>query len=618
MAKKVGIEIEVDSKGAITSFKQLGKTGEEAAQKIDKESKKATRSLNLLAGIGIAGVFAGTLKLGKSVIELSDQYSLLRSQIRLVIDEGNNLESIQSKLLEVSNETRQSVKSTTELYTKLDRATKELSLTDEKVIDLVETLNKAFIISGASAEESSSGVRQLSQAIQGGILRAEEYNSIIEQTPRIAELFAASLKVTQGEFRKLVIEGKVTTKQLIGAIQGQSDAINDEFGKIQKTSGQTWVVLTNNAESYITKLSEVNALQGVFNSLLEFVSDRFVDLNQAKTLEIAQKTAFENRTLEQQKTILDDLLERKKTANKFDEAVIRNLERSIIVRKSELEFIEARTAAQEELNKKSQEENAQKKVDADALLAQNLLAQLEKDADERNMLVDQKLQEQNAIYNIRNEERRESEVKAEIEFQKKIFESQQAFEAKKGAMRSRASQNENDISKATSDFKRELNEGDARVAIQSFKEIFGESKALASAEIILSTAIGIQKSFELLPPFDFIRAGIVGASGVAQLAKVNGAKYADGTEFVNGGGTNRSDSVPAMLSRGERVVDAQTNAQLGGVSNSDLLSAVNGNGGNTYITINAGIGSDPTKIAQAIENYRGISRDKNQRPEPII
>jgi len=622
MAKKIGIEIEVDSKGAVTSLKQLGKSGEEATNKISKGSKEATKSLNLLATVGIAGAIAGTIKLGTGVIKLTDQYSLLRSQMRLVIDEGGNLDSVQRKLLETANETRQSFAATVTLYARLDRATEQLFLTDQKVIDATETLNKAIIISGASAQEAEASIIQLSQGLASGALRGDELRSVLEQVPRVARLIADGLGVSVGALRELGTQGELTTAKIIGAIQDQTIAINEEFQTIEKTSSQTWTILTNNAESYVTQLGVVKSAQEAFNSVLAGVSVLFESQNKFDAIQKAKETDIQNRSLEQQFMVLSDI----KRLQEFDLGFSKEKTGELLKERIEAELgiitVRKRIKAEEDLRKA-------KGLEAIRVAEQSGLDELEKTANERNQLADAKLQEQIANENIRNDERREREAQAEFEFlekeaedeinfQKKIFLEQQEFEAKKGALRSRASQNEKDIAKSTSDFKRGLNEGDARVAIDSFRTIFGESKALASAEIILSTAIGIQKSFELLPPFDFIRASIVGASGVAQLAKVNGAKFADGTEYVQGAGTNRSDSVPAMLSRGERVVDAQTNAQLGGVSNSDLLSAVNGNGGHTYITINAGIGSDPNKIAQAIENYRGISKDRNQRPEPII
>jgi Prophage tail length tape measure protein len=81
--------------------------------------------------------------------------------------------------------------------------------------------------------------------------------------------------------------------------------------------------------------------------------------------------------------------------------------------------------------------------------------------------------------------------------------------------------------------------------------------------------------------FGFIAAAAVGVSTVFSIlaqAKAQSAKFAqapgfkEGTPFLDGPGNGKSDSIPAYLSRGERVVPAELNEQLGGAKMpNDLL-----------------------------------------------
>jgi hypothetical protein len=143
----------------------------------------------------------------------------------------------------------------------------------------------------------------------------------------------------------------------------------------------------------------------------------------------------------------------------------------------------------------------------------------------------------------------------------------------------RAKTEEFQLSKRLAKQEQELIVQTSSLAVASLKEIFGENKAFAIADIIINTARGIQRSFADLPfPFNGIQAGLIGASGVAQVAKVNGAKFADGTEFVSGSGGSRDDKVPSLLSSGERVINANDNARLNGISNDELVNGVGGNG----------------------------------------
>ena len=145
------------------------------------------------------------------------------------------------------------------------------------------------------------------------------------------------------------------------------------------------------------------------------------------------------------------------------------------------------------------------------------------------------------------------------------------------------------------------------VVIGALKTISGENKVFAIADIITNTARGITRSFADLPtPFNFIQAGAIGASGAVQLSKVKG--LADGSEFITGNGGSRDDKVNTPLSRGERVVDANNNARLNGVSNSELSSG----GGENALGL-LGIISDlftREEIAQRIMNLTAFGNER--------
>ncbi len=123
-------------------------------------------------------------------------------------------------------------------------------------------------------------------------------------------------------------------------------------------------------------------------------------------------------------------------------------------------------------------------------------------------------------------------------------------------------------------------------AIKTKQAIADRNAALAQA--IINGALAITKTIAQLGFPAAIPAVIAVAAQTALQVAVIGAqkipKFAKGTEFVHGGGTETSDSVPAMLSRGERVIDAKTNKLLKGIPNKmlpqllipDIASTVNG------------------------------------------
>jgi tape measure domain-containing protein len=610
MAKKVGIEIEVDSKGAIKSFKQIGKIGEEAGERISAGTRKANKSLLNLRNIGMAAVIAGSIKLAKSVGQLNDEYSLLRSQIRLVVDDNKDLASVQEELLQVANDTRQGFASTVKLYARLDRATEQLFLTDKQVIAATETLNKAIIISGASADESSAAIIQLSQGLASGALRGDELRSVLEQVPRVAKLIADGLGVTVGSLRELGTQGKLTAEAVIGAIKSQTVAIDEEFKQIEKTSGQTWTVLENNASSYITKLSEVNAAQGVFNSLVEFASEAFSSLDKAKTLEIAEKTEVENRTFIQQQKIFASIIQQKNKSNQFDVFAQKLLNEKIANAEKDLALILARDAAdtvRSENAKRLAEEEAKAILEAQRIAQEEAILLLEENMNRRNEITNAGLQIGLEQYN--EAERAKTQILVERLLEEDRIKQQAAI--KETLRVEKQAKTEARIAKAVSDAQLRNDLAVANQSLALSKEVFGNNKAFSIAEIGLSTARGIMSALGSTPP-NPILAGLIGVTGAVQAGKVANQKFADGG-FVSGDGTGRSDSINASLSNGEFVVNAGATSD-----NRELLEAINNgqSGGGVNITINAGAGTDLDALAQAVTN--GVERAKALGLEPQI
>ena len=107
-----------------------------------------------------------------------------------------------------------------------------------------------------------------------------------------------------------------------------------------------------------------------------------------------------------------------------------------------------------------------------------------------------------------------------------------------------------------------------------------QGEARKRAQIQQAVIAGLQGAVQAVAradlfPFNFVLAGLIAATTATQVAAINATPaYKDGTEYVQGKGTETSDSINARLSKGERVVKASTNKQLNGISNDDLPKAV--------------------------------------------
>jgi len=131
----------------------------------------------------VGGVLAAAFSI-KELIQLSDAWTEYSNRLKLVTSTAGELAEAQEDVANVANNTRQSLGATAELYQRLNQANQDLGLSTEELIGLTETINKTLAISGTSAAGSQAALIQLGQAFASGVLRGEEFNSVVEQAPR--------------------------------------------------------------------------------------------------------------------------------------------------------------------------------------------------------------------------------------------------------------------------------------------------------------------------------------------------------------------------------------------------------------------------------------------------
>lgn len=133
----------------------------------------------------------------------------------------------------------------------------------EQVIGFTELMNKLFVISGASAAESSNAMYQLTQAMAAGRLQGDEMRSILENAPLLAQKIADKMGVAVGEVKQLGAEGKVTANIIKEALFESADEIEEKFKNMPKTLGQTWTEISNFA---------VNKFRRVIDRVQQFIN----------------------------------------------------------------------------------------------------------------------------------------------------------------------------------------------------------------------------------------------------------------------------------------------------------------------------------------------------------
>lgn len=220
------------------------------------------RSIQALA----ATVLGGQLLSGQigDLVRTADAYANLEARIKLVTGEGTALQEAFAGVFDVAQRTNTAVEGTGTLFARIAQSQRDLGASTTEAsataLALTETINQAIQVSGGSAQSADAAVTQLIQALQSGVLRGEEFNSVMEQAPRLARALADGLGVTTGELRKLAEQGTLTSTTVIEALRGQSATLQREFEQLPPTVGRALTSLSNEWTRYVGEVDRANGI----------------------------------------------------------------------------------------------------------------------------------------------------------------------------------------------------------------------------------------------------------------------------------------------------------------------------------------------------------------------
>lgn len=234
-------------------------------------SKAASKFDQLQTSINkVAGAIAASIVVdwGRAFLVAADNMSQLNARIERLTGSAATASQTMQNLMRISSATGGSLQDTTKLWETLSTALRDTGATNGQIIQLTETLQKIGRIGGSSSEEMANALRQFGQSISSGTVRAEEFNSILEQMPELARQIAAGMGVSIGELRQLMLDGKLTAEDALNAIQKQTGSVNAEFEKLPRTLSQANTALTN---SFLSMIDSVNQATGASSGLVAII-----------------------------------------------------------------------------------------------------------------------------------------------------------------------------------------------------------------------------------------------------------------------------------------------------------------------------------------------------------
>lgn len=222
-------------------------------------SNSANGLLSIIKKVAIAaGGIAGINK----VLNISDELASTKARLNLLVDDGGSVEALEQKIMASAQRSRSAYFDTASAVAKLGlNAGNAFGGNMDQVIAFMEQVNKQFVIGGATAQEQSNAMIQLTQAMAAGALRGEELNSILDGAPGIARAIEKYMGIAEGSIKTVAQEGKVTAEVVKNAMFAMADETNAKFDSMPKTWAQIWVDMKNQALSMFTPiLTKINQI----------------------------------------------------------------------------------------------------------------------------------------------------------------------------------------------------------------------------------------------------------------------------------------------------------------------------------------------------------------------
>jgi tape measure domain-containing protein len=258
--------LRVDAKGAIRSLNQFSGSAHNAGKATEK-FERTTK--NLTATLGALGGYFGV----RQLVEYADTWTLIGARVKVVTQSLEQQRVVQRRLVEIANRTRNTLAATSVLYTRTALNADQLGRSHEDLLTVVESVNAAMLVSGATGVEAAQAMRQFAQALGSGRVQGDEFRTMMEAMPVVARAVADEMGVPLGDLYKLSSDGLIDVNTVIDALLRKNEELVNLADQMPITVGQAYERLNNQMVQQIGILNEVFGVTEKFAKVLEWVGE---------------------------------------------------------------------------------------------------------------------------------------------------------------------------------------------------------------------------------------------------------------------------------------------------------------------------------------------------------
>lgn len=227
------------------ALRDLGNASNNASNKLSRLGSLKGLLKTALASIAV-------VKTAKQAINMSDEYANMHARLDMIRDGTQTTEELQKSIYTSAQRTGSAYTTMANGVAKMRIQAGNVFQNNGETIAFLETMNKSFVVGGASIEEQKNAMLQLTQAMASGKLQGDELRSLAETSPALIQAIANKLGVSRGEVKKLGADGKITADIVKSAMLEASEAIDQQFRNMPLTWGRAW----QNFLNFVTKALE--------------------------------------------------------------------------------------------------------------------------------------------------------------------------------------------------------------------------------------------------------------------------------------------------------------------------------------------------------------------------
>lgn len=274
------------NKVANTISSELPKSVAAASDRVAKEAagiraeiksivSQMNKGLQFAGAVTGIGLVADKIKdVAVAATQTADELTSIRSRINLINDGTQTTAEIMNKVFDAAQRSRGSYTDMADSVAKLNMLAKDAFSSNDEAIAFVEQLNKQFKISGASVQEASAAMYQLTQAMAAGKLQGDEFHSIMENAPLLAQSIANEMGMTVGQLKEMSSQGLITSDIIKEALFNSAEETNAKFAEIPMTFAEVGQSIQNELiQAFQPVLEQISAIpqSGEFQALSEGV-----------------------------------------------------------------------------------------------------------------------------------------------------------------------------------------------------------------------------------------------------------------------------------------------------------------------------------------------------------